>query len=121
MGGEKDAGNARVKITVQFGNGQTYQATTQEWRMHLSQGVRDAFCEEFGHSHCGFIHRVSDGSKGLSLHADLETSEMFDTLVANEAGWWHPSGCTNDHDEGGNCLDTGGSIIGWREELPLLL
>lgn len=34
-----------------------------------------------------------------------------------DAGWeqWHPRECSNQHDEGGNCLDSGGSIVGWRE------
>ena len=30
-------------------------------------------------------------------------------------GWWHPSACTDLHDEDHNCLDADGSIIGWRE------
>lgn len=34
--------------------------------------------------------------------------------VSGEVGrkaWWHPIECVNQHDEGGNCLDEGGSII----------
>lgn len=33
-------------------------------------------------------------------------------------GWWHPSECVNQHDEGGNCLDDDGFIVGWRDPVP---
>ena len=39
--------------------------------------------------------------------------------MANDVGWWHPIECSNEHDEGGNCLDANGSLIGWREERPM--
>jgi len=43
---------------------------------------------------------------------------MSKDVTALPLGWWHPEGCANDHDEGGNCLDHEGSIIGWRESVP---
>ncbi len=36
-------------------------------------------------------------------------------LDVERGGWWHHGTCSNEHDEGGNCLDDQGSIIGWRE------
>ena len=32
-------------------------------------------------------------------------------------GWLHPITCINVHDDGGNCLDDGGMIVGWPDEL----
>ena len=32
-------------------------------------------------------------------------------------GWWHPEACIDRHDDDHNCLDAGGSIIGWRDPI----
>lgn len=42
-------------------------------------------------------------------------------IELRKGDWWHPRECVNAHDEGGNCLDADGSIVGWREELPDLV
>ena len=51
---------------------------------------------------------------------ELAIKTLLDASPAPEptgldAGWWHPEACIDRHDDDHNCLDEGGSIIGWRE------
>lgn len=78
----------------------------------------------------GELHLTNAGGRGLALiapeaisydHEALQRGRVTDlgepSSWATQAGpgWWHPPACTDRHDEDHNCLDEGGSIIGWRE------
>lgn len=67
---------------------------------------------------------LPDGRRVHSSASIVRVPELVGTLPLPPSdadlgpGWWHPAECVDLHDADHNCLDSGGSIIGWREWLP---